>query len=82
VVMSDDVGQAVAVKSVPMGQRATRFIAAGGDLVLTVLPQNARALVIAILAKAESDVIFRAQVDQAVQRVLRLKQQSGLLSCS
>ena len=36
VVITDDVGAAQAVADVPVGQRATRFIAAGGDIVLTV----------------------------------------------
>ena len=35
VVITDDVGAAAAVASVPVGERATRFIAAGGDIVLT-----------------------------------------------
>jgi beta-N-acetylhexosaminidase len=82
VVMTDDVGKAVAVKSVPVGQRATRFIAAGGDLVLTVLPARAHAMVMAILTQSRSDARFRAQMNASVQRVLRLKQQSGLLTCS
>jgi beta-N-acetylhexosaminidase len=82
VVMTDDVGKAVAVRSVPLGQRATRFISAGGDLVLTVLPQNAHAMVVAILAQSRSDARFRAQVNASVQRVLTLKQRSGLLTCS
>jgi beta-N-acetylhexosaminidase len=82
VVMTDDVGQAVAVRSVPTGQRATRFIAAGGDLVLTVLPEKAPALVAAIRQKAASDKAFRAKVDISTTRVLTLKQRFGLLTCS
>ncbi|MGZ4560727.1 MAG: glycoside hydrolase family 3 N-terminal domain-containing protein, partial [Mycobacteriaceae bacterium] len=34
VVISDDVGSAKAVAQVPVGERATRFVAAGGDIVL------------------------------------------------
>ena len=36
VVISDGLGATKQVASVPVGQRATRFIAAGGDLILTV----------------------------------------------
>ena len=35
VVITDDVGVAKAVADVPVGERATRFVAAGGDIVLT-----------------------------------------------
>lgn len=81
VVMTDDVGQAVAVRSTPTGQRATKFITAGGDLVLTAFPARAPALVKAIRDKAASSRAFRARVDASVTRVLTLKEQHGLLSC-
>ena len=38
VVISDDFGTAAAVQDVPAGERAVRFLAAGGTLVLTVDP--------------------------------------------
>jgi beta-N-acetylhexosaminidase len=82
VVMTDDVGRAVAVQSVPVGRRATRFIAAGGDLVLTVDPGPARTMVTAIARKAATDKRFRAKVDASAERVLRLKERAGLLTCS
>ena len=82
VVMTDDVGQAVAVKAVPRGQRATRFISAGGDLVLTVVPGYATEMVNAIIAQAKSSSTFRAKVNASTLRVLQLKQESGLLTCS
>ena len=82
VVMTDDVGRAEAVRSVPWGQRATRFIDAGGDLVLTVVPDPAPAMVQAIAAKARSSAGFRAKVRASTVRVLRLKQEAGLLACS
>jgi beta-N-acetylhexosaminidase len=81
VVMTDDVGQAVAVRSTPTGHRATKFIAAGGDLVLTVVPARAPALVKAIRDKAAASATFRARVDASVTRVLTLKEQHGLLTC-
>jgi beta-N-acetylhexosaminidase len=82
VVMTDDVGRSTAVKSVSRGQRATRFIDSGGDLVLTVVPENATAMVDAIAARASSNSTFRARVQAATLRVLRLKHKSGLLTCS
>jgi beta-N-acetylhexosaminidase len=82
VVMTDDVGQAVAVQAVPRGQRATRFITAGGDLVLTVVPGYATEMVNAIIAQAKSSSTFRAKVNASTLRVLQLKQESGLLTCS
>jgi beta-N-acetylhexosaminidase len=82
VVITDDVGRAVAVKSVPRGQRATRFINAGGDLVLTVAPEAAPTMVQAIAAKSLNSKAFRAKANAATVRVLRLKQASGLLTCS
>ena len=82
VVMTDDVGRAVAVKSVPVGERATRFITAGGDLVLTVDPAKASAMTAAIAAKAAGSAGFEAKVKVSVLRVLRLKESSGLVKCS
>jgi beta-N-acetylhexosaminidase len=82
VVMTDDVGQAVAVKAVSRGRRAVRFITAGGDLVLTVVPGYATTMVNAIVARAEASASFRAKVNASTKRVLLLKQQSGLLTCS
>jgi beta-N-acetylhexosaminidase len=81
VVITDDLGQAVAVKSVPSGERATRFIAAGGDITLTVVPSRASAMVAAIQAEAKRSKTFSGQVDAAVLRVLTLKEQRGLLTC-
>jgi beta-N-acetylhexosaminidase len=82
VVMSDDVGRAKAVASVSAGSRATRFIAAGGDVVLTVVPAQAPTMVTAIRAKANASPAFKAQVNAAALRVLELKQSYGLLRCS
>lgn len=79
VVISDDLGQATQVASVSPGQRAVRFVAAGGDLVLTVDPTVAPAMYRALLARARVDPAFRARVDASAARVLRLKQRQGLL---
>jgi beta-N-acetylhexosaminidase len=81
VVITDDIGKAVAVTSVPVGRRAVRFIAAGGDLVLTVPGGTAEPMVKAIRSRAATDSAFRAQVEDSTLRILRLKQEYGLLTC-
>ena len=79
VVISDDLGAAVQVAGYPVGARAVDFIAAGGDLVLTVVPDQAAAMSSALLARAASDPAFAAQVDAAALTVLIAKDQRGLL---
>ena len=79
VVISDDLGRARQVAAVPRGARAVRFIAAGGDVVLTVDPSLLPVMYEAVLARARTDSRFRAQVEASVTRVLRAKQDAGLL---
>ncbi|MFF3617045.1 glycoside hydrolase family 3 N-terminal domain-containing protein [Streptomyces sp. NPDC002580] len=81
VVISDDLGNAVAVKSVTPGDRAVRFLSAGGDMVLTVEPNLIPAMTKAVQSRMTQSASFRAQVDQSVHRVLNAKQRAGLLSC-
>jgi beta-N-acetylhexosaminidase len=80
-VVSDDLGRAAAVAAVPPALRATRFVDAGGDLVLTVVPSQARLMRDALVARATSDRAFRARLTDAVTHVLAAKQQLGLLHC-
>lgn len=80
VVISDDLGSARQVAAVPAGQRAVRFVAAGGDVVLTVDPSVLPAMQRALLARARSDPGFRARVDAAATRVLTAKLRQGLLT--
>jgi len=79
VVISDDLGRAQQVARWSAGSRATQFIAAGGDVVLTVDPALAPAMAEAIAAKANSSASFRRQVDSAALRVLRAKAATSLL---
>ncbi|MFD8999558.1 glycoside hydrolase family 3 N-terminal domain-containing protein [Streptomyces sp. NPDC059582] len=81
VVISDDLGNAVAVKSVPAANRAVNFLSAGGDLVLTVEPNLVPAMAKAVQARMTQSAAFRTQVDQSVHRVLTAKQKAGLLYC-
>jgi len=78
-VISDDLGRAQQVARWSAGSRATQFIAAGGDVVLTVDPALAPAMAEAIAAKANSSASFRRQVDSAALRVLRAKAATSLL---
>jgi beta-N-acetylhexosaminidase len=79
VVISDDVGNADAVSGVPVGERAVRFLAAGGTLVLTVEADQFEPMVDAVLARAEEDAGFAEVVDAAVRTALSAKARAGLL---
>ncbi len=79
VVISDDVGNAEAVSGVPVGERAVRFLSAGGTLVLTVATDQFEPMVEAVLARAEDDAAFAAVVDAAVRVALLAKARAGLL---
>ncbi|NUR99558.1 MAG: glycoside hydrolase family 3 protein [Kribbellaceae bacterium] len=81
VVITDDVGSAAEVKSVPVGERATRFVAAGGDIVINAESGLTAAMVNALVAKAQQDKFFAAKLTSSVRRVLTLKQDHGLVSC-
>lgn len=82
VVISDDLGVAVAVRSVPAKQRAYRFVKAGGDVAITVDPVLAKSFTSGLIAKAKKSPAFAAQVTESAARVLRLKQSLGLVTCS
>ena len=81
VVVTDDVGAAKSVAGVPVGQRATDFIAAGGDIVLTALPSTVPTMHQAITAEMASSPAFADQVEQSVTRVVALKVDRGLADC-
>ena len=73
VVIADDLGAAAAVKDVPAGERAIRFLRAGGDLVINADPSLTRSMVGGILDLARNDADFAAAVTEKAGRVLRLK---------
>ncbi|WP_324784965.1 glycoside hydrolase family 3 N-terminal domain-containing protein [Streptomyces sp. H51] len=81
VVISDDLGQAVAVRSYTPAQRATGFLAAGGDLILTVKPSIVPAMAQAVGSRMQTDAAFRSGVADSVHRVLAAKAAAGLLDC-
>ncbi|MFD2090909.1 glycoside hydrolase family 3 N-terminal domain-containing protein [Blastococcus deserti] len=80
VVISDDLGNARAVRDVPPGERAVRFLAAGGTLVLTVDPTLVPGMIDAVLQRSEADPVFAATVDDAVRTALLAKERAGLLA--
>jgi beta-N-acetylhexosaminidase len=81
VVVSDDIGQAQQVQGIPTGDRAVRFIEAGGDLITSQNLAPAELMASAVLARANSDAAFHALVKAAALKVLAAKQSYGLLPC-
>ncbi|MFC7495340.1 MULTISPECIES: glycoside hydrolase family 3 N-terminal domain-containing protein [unclassified Nocardioides] len=79
VVISDDLAHALQVTGIPPAQRAVRFLAAGGDLVLTVDAAPLPAMYAAVLDRARDRAGFRALVRASALRVLTAKEQQGLL---
>jgi len=79
VIVSDDICDAVQVSGVPVAQRGVDFITAGGTLALctnqSLLPQMYQGMV----AAAQGDPAFAAQLDSAALLVLESKAASGLL---
>ena len=81
VIVSDDLGAATAVASIPPATRAIDFLAAGGDMIISGLVVAAVAMDEAVLARAGDSASFRGEVNSAVMRVLAAKQAFGLLPC-
>ena len=81
VIVSDDLGEAAAVASIPAGQRALDFLNAGGDLITSQAFAPAEQMASTVLATASSDSAFRSTVDAAARRILAAKQVQGLLPC-
>ena len=79
VVISDDLGAARQVSGYSVGERAWRFIAAGGDIVLTVVASQAATMTAAILSRMRTSPAFTNEVHAAALRVLTAKQAQGLL---
>jgi beta-N-acetylhexosaminidase len=80
-IMSDDLGAAAAAESVPVGERAVRFVRAGGDLVLTIRPQDAVPMTVGLIAASKASSAFDARVTDAATHVVRSKYRAGLLKC-
>jgi beta-N-acetylhexosaminidase len=81
VIVSDDLGATAAVASIPAGDRALAFLSAGGDLVISKTAVATHAMVLAVRSRAAADPVFLARVNDAAVRILRAKQEFGLLPC-
>ncbi|MEO6712298.1 MAG: glycoside hydrolase family 3 N-terminal domain-containing protein, partial [Mycobacteriales bacterium] len=81
VVMTDDIGAVIALRAVPLAQRAIKFINAGGHLVLSVRTADAAPLSNALMAQVAKDPLFRHRIDVAAMRVVQSKIDAGLASC-
>lgn len=81
IVVSDDLGAAVAVSDVPPAERAVEFIQAGGDMIVSKTAAPTAQMADALVARANDDPSFNQLVDKAALRVLEAKQASGLLPC-
>jgi beta-N-acetylhexosaminidase len=81
-VVSDSLAGAAAVSFVSTGQRAVRFIEAGGDFALTTQYSKAPSMIAALLAAAQRSASFAARVTDAARHVIRTKYAAGLLPCS
>jgi beta-N-acetylhexosaminidase len=82
VIVSDDLGSAAAVASIPPGDRAVNFIASGGDLIVIKTTDPLPQMLAAISSRAAGDAVFGDQVNTAVNRVLKLKVRTGLVNCA
>jgi len=81
VVSSDDLGAATAVAAVAPGQRAARFVEAGGDVVLTIRESDVAEMTAELARAAAGSSAFRAHLDASVARVLASKVAAGLVRC-
>jgi beta-N-acetylhexosaminidase len=81
VVVSDDLGQAQQVLSIPAGHRAVDFLNAGGDLIISQDLGPAETMAADVLADADASASMRAEVAGAAMTVLTAKQSMGLLRC-
>ncbi|SPB32058.1 Beta-hexosaminidase [Propionibacterium freudenreichii subsp. shermanii] len=81
VIISDDLGAAVALADYPVAQRGTLFLRAGGDLALDVDPASVAAMVADTRAAVAADPDFAEQTVAKAARVLQLRADAGLGQC-
>ncbi|WP_418908294.1 glycoside hydrolase family 3 N-terminal domain-containing protein [Glutamicibacter endophyticus] len=77
VVISDDLCEAKQVASVPVGERAVRFIDAGGTLPLCVDAEKSRTMINALVKQADTDEQFAQRLEDAVTVALTAKLEKG-----
>ena len=81
VIISDDLGAAASVRSVPAEERGRRFVAAGGDLVINATPSLMGRMIDGVLDAARKDARLRQRIPEAATRVVTLKISLGLAHC-
>jgi beta-N-acetylhexosaminidase len=81
VVVSDDLGLAKAVAPISPGDRALRFLVAGGDLIINANLSIQTAMASSVAERARTKPDFAARVTQSAGRVLRLKASVGAAIC-
>lgn len=81
VVISDDLS-AAALADVTPGDRAVRFVEAGGDLAIVGDPREARTVAAALKRRADQDERFSRRVTESAGRVVAMKARRGQASCS
>ena len=81
-VVSDDLGRAKQVAAVPPGQRAVRFLRAGGDIVLTADPATLGSMIDEVVSTATSDPGFARRITEAQKRIVEAKTHLGLVPCA
>jgi len=82
VVVSDEIGDAEAVQSIPAAERGIDFLNAGGDLIVSKTITPAVTMANAVVSRAKSHTSFAKRVDNAALHVLEAKDALGLLPCS
>jgi beta-N-acetylhexosaminidase len=80
VVISDDLA-ARAMQALAPGERARRFLNAGGDLMIVGDPALLAPMVRAVRTQARSNPDFAAEVTEHTARVLKMKARYGLARC-
>ncbi len=80
VVISDDLA-AKAVQYLAPGERAVRFLSAGGDLMIVGDPSLLADMASAVRKQARSDPAFADQLTRHAARVLQMKARRGLADC-
>ncbi len=80
-IVSDDLGSALAVAGLSPARRAVEFVAAGGDVVLTSSPADASVMESALLRFASHHPGFARVMEDAVRHVLAAKERAHLLPC-
>lgn len=80
-IVSDDLG-ATQVAAVPPGQRAVRFLRAGGDIVLTADPATLGSMIDEVVSTATSDPGFARRITEAQKRIVEAKTHLGLVPCA